>query len=715
MSDEDETSLLEAVEIRGDIYKDRRSLSEPFVFMTGPQPAFLPSFTCSSDSEHTTRVFDDDDDDDDIYASTDCWSRYKDSFISAATSFVIFVVEIALLGAAPDYTLWKNQPPFLADGYRMLFYIMHGIGCLLIPFVMPFSLKTEFGSNSSECKLQNKDLPSLIHTSKEYKTFLKEKERTRNKLGFAACEHEMTVKESSLTFNAIMKSFSMNEKIKFKIRVYCPVVMMFFNFIAGLIPDIGQVFFEILEFALVIYILYEPPYYSAYKYGMKVLGVNGKYRTIRLKVLNESGRDVTGFVSLRTFLCGELNNMLIGFIYLHVIISVSGLSYLLFYRTATGSVVLAFKDMFGLIDNIYSHKLFLAICSIFSLLVYGYGFSMSFRNSYLMLVPYVLFSIGDLFGYDLLTAVMIWVICIIHFFYLVFFAFRFSQKAQMGFNCECCYEYCRGTLNTLMFGNINGLLLFSFPMLFGIALSEDYFNFLYDYNPLFYINYRDKSSFGSFCLPEFMVPALFICFIAFILHCLLTFRKGNSFIIIFSCSLLVVGGLLMGYGFIYNDYFYDVALYECTNMARTIVLCICAYPHGYSPSLFMFYQIANAFFEMFEIWIFSGNFFWLVGFEACVQCVINFTLLPMISKFSTNYFIWTFFSSPWLTFIVLGIILALFILMLLIDSLLLICKGKYPIFHFVNKLIEKMVNHFNEYDDCHHTAGFMWEFDKSHE
>jgi hypothetical protein len=614
-------------------------------------------------------------------------AKHKHSVIASTLSFVIFIAEIVMTVVKGRFSLIKKQTEFVPLGFGYVFYIIHGIACTVLPFTIPFSLKTEIGSkigvDNEETEQDDESDDTETDTSEnnneeEYKDM---DEKTKKKMKHEKEKEEllklrleaikssgsMTIKESALTYNSPLANLTKGQSFRFFIRIYIPTVAILLNLFAGAFNDMTLVIISIVELVLIFYLFFEPPYYSTYKFNMKMLGVSGYARTISIFIVkDESGEEcemkqheqtkkteddkqfgneveerikeeqhnlelemnsVDDYSMKRVFWCGEISMLLLSFAYLSVCIAAGGLSYLMFHRYLTGPVKYQLKDLIQITEAVSESddsRPYLSIYSIFLMLVIGMGFGMSTRNSYGMILPFFLIAIGTLQRLPKAGIIIIIQLCI-HIIYMLFFCTECTRNTLAGVKCECCLECCRATLNTVLLGDIVALALFAFPLLFVVGDSLS-------------VGVDPKINLFSFA------GSSVCCMIAVILHILVILENDNFLVVFFSGGGLAASGYLLGLSCAGDFDFFGTAVYECTYLAWSITLCLWCYPNGYSPLLFKLYNALISVGVLCAILLIDKRIFWVEVVCCVIQIIFDSFILPIIARSDTRYIGWVLFS-----------------------------------------------------------------------
>ena len=618
--------------------------------------------------------------------------KHKHSLISSIISLAVFIVEISLMGAQKSFTVVENQAEFVPEAFGYIFYIMHGLACVVLPFTLPFSLKTEIGkkvsaeeggdnaTNNEETDNQNvinayenNEVIKNDSSDDEKKRMKEEHEKKKQELleaRLAALTEKSIVEinESSLVYNSAIDTFTKGQNFRFFTRIYIPAIMILLNLIAGVLNDLGLVIAAVLEIALVFYLFIEPPYYTTYRYNMAMLGVSKFVRTLGIKIVKKQKEDEeedskqdeeeNNYREKIIFWCGEVTMLLLCFAFLSVCIAVGGLSYLMLHRYFTGPVRYRLKDLIeitNLASDIETARPYLPVYSIYLMLVVGMGFGMSCRNSYGMILPFLLIAIGTVIRLPKAGVIIIVQLCI-HIAYMLFFCRECTRNTLAGAKFDCCLECCRTTLTTVILGDVIALLLFAFPLLYicgsGLSIEE-----------------QSNIVFFSFA------GSSILSLIAIVLHLCIVFENDNKIIVFFAGGCFAASGIALGASCCGNWNFYGTAVYECTYLAWSITLCLWCYPNGYSPFLFKLYNALISIGVLLSIIYIDENVYWIEILCCVVQIIFDTFILQYIARCDTRYVAWVLFSFSGIA-ILAFIVAVIVIIIITICVLVMRCLGK---------------------------------------
>ena len=274
---------------------------------------------------------------------------------------------------------------------------------------------------------------------------------------------------------------------------------------------------------------------------------------------------------------------------------------------------------------------YLAVNSIFNVLIVGLGFGMCFRNSFSMLLPYILLGIATCLTSSSFLYVWIFIISALHLTNMIVLIFAGNILIEFLDFKKSLSALCKATLNAALLGNICALFLFAFPMLFFTTKNRV---------PSFEL--RNHITIG------FFVSNFFIIIIGYSIHVYSLKNEQGEYLsnLCSSCFLVLIGAFL-GLSVEENDKFYNLAVYECTRITLSIMLNIWAYHNGFSSLLYKIFQVLISLIAVIDISLTDSMVFWLTIVVCIIEILFDFALLPCVSRINTSHFVWTYFSSGW--------------------------------------------------------------------
>ena len=196
---------------------------------------------------------------DDVVSSC---GEFSHSIISTIICIAISIANIVLASIGSKEIL-DNTFLYITPTMTQVFNILHSISICFLPFLIPFSLKYEIGENELTKKLDDP-----VDNSDKY---------------------SLTVRQYSLTYQTAMNGFSTMQKFKFNLRIYLPIIINVLHLIVLLSRSLQLTSISsLMEVALIIYLIMEPPYYTSYRYNMPRLACYGHNKSIKLKIQDYS-------------------------------------------------------------------------------------------------------------------------------------------------------------------------------------------------------------------------------------------------------------------------------------------------------------------------------------------------------------------------------------------------------------------------------------------
>ena len=205
------------------------------------------------------------------------------------------------------------------------------------------------------------------------------------------------------------------------------------------------------------------------------------------------------------------------------------------------------------------------------------------------------------------------------------------------------------------------------------------------FTTIYNINYEDESYFNA----GIFAAAAIACSLAIVVNVYIIRDFRSVLLVIIGGLLFSISGFLIGLSFKGNTSFLCTAVYECTYLVWTLMLCIWGYPNGFSPSILKVYNIFCSVGALVIISVINGKFYWIDIVCCVLQIIYDLFLLPQISLFSTAAFGWTIFSISGISFLgVFFIIVFATIIGILEEFSLLDCFG-YKFIHIFNDKLNK--------------------------
>lgn len=410
------------------------------------------------------------------------------------------------------------------------------------------------------------------------------------------------------------------------IIIFLPPFMMFLNMLGGFISIKGSCYPLIIEVLITMYLLFSLPFKRIYFWGT------------------------------HDFWIGEITLMTLTFIYISSALGASTLSYILFARYVRINKYLIYypSNPYYAIEYINSsgnvNGSFLACYSLFTFFSVGIGFLMSFRNSILMALPFLILAICTVIETHGI-GILLFCQLLFHIIYMIALYKSKTKKAIAGC-CNCCYYSCNATLTTIMIGDIIGFALVVFPI-FGILLD----------------GYRAKWNWGYF-----IGGSLFIM-VGVIAHFTLVFDSDSIFSIIISPLFLTAGVYMFGFGFKGYFPFIRAFTYEITYLSWSFILCFWAWCNGFSPVLFKTYNTLISVSVLIIVDVYEG-FGWIELLFTLIQIFFDTSMIMLMQRYQTKYIAWAVFSVAGIA--VMGFISGVVIVVLAIICLLILaclCGG----------------------------------------
>lgn len=460
-------------------------------------------------------------------------------------------------------------------------------------------------------------------------------------------------------------TFLFGEEIHVTFLFFSPI-MMFLNMLGGFVSIKGACYPLLIELIITIFLLFYLPFDNIYLFKTK------------------------------KFFLGELTLMTLTFVYISSALGASTLSYTLFarYIRINKQLILYPKNpyyaikYFKLAKNV--NGIYLACYSLFTFFSVGIGFLMSFRNSILMTIPFLMLAICTVIETHGI-GILLFCQLAFHVAYLISLYKSKTKKIVAGC-CDCCFTSCNASLTTIMIGDLIGFLLIVFPV-FGILLD----------------GYREKWNWGYF------IGGSLFMMVGAIAHFYLSFDPDVIFAIVCAPAFFTVGVYLFGFGF--KGYFPFIRAYtfEITYLSWSFSLCFWAWCNGFSPVLFKFYNALVPACALIIIDVYEG-FGWIELIFALVQIFFDTCMIVIVQLYPSKYIAWAVFSVSGIA--VMGLLAGVAIVVVALIALAVVaiccCAAGGGAKSVEEQAADYVRDHNLKPGDTFTCAGLDWKVEKKH-
>ena len=340
---------------------------------------------------------------------------------------------------------------------------------------------------------------------------------------------------------------------------------------------------------------------------------------------------------LENFWLGEFTLMFLTFVSISASLDASTLSYILFGRYIRLSKILipypsnpknAISFAEYLIDEYEDYiitGIYLSCYSLFTIFSVGHGFLMSFKNSVLMIIPFLLLATATIISNKIIGIILFCQI-IIHILYIILLQFDLTREFLAEFGETCHFDPVfrktgKKTMTTVLIGDVITLLIFTFPI-FALVLDGN----------------RTKFPWGYF------IGGLVILSVGAFLHIFNMMEQQNSVVPVFA-SLFIAGSVyLFGFGFKGYVPFIKAYTFSVTSLSWSIMLDIIAWKCGHSPFLYYIYRglIVAASLTTIELFECIG---WMDILFGVVQFIMDEIVMGFVLENGPENITWVLFAA----------------------------------------------------------------------